>query len=179
MDKRFIVRNTKAASILPLYERLLGKLDVPQNGVYILLDDGEHPAYYNPCYKRALYMNIRIGGIEEMSPPHILDIMRRPDCEHFVWISPTIANGNEFYASWVFVHELQHVIQDVSYPELAKVGTFLRYALPAINSRLNQLDFPAELDAEIKAKELTISLLGLESYRAFESSEILHGNTVD
>ena len=126
-------------------------------------------------------MNIRIGGIEEMSPQHILDIMHKPDCKHFVWISPTVANGNEFYAAWAFVHELQHVIQDISYPELAKVATFLSYALPSIktNTQLTQLDFPAELDAEIKAKELTISLLGLESYRAFESSEILHGNAGD
>lgn len=163
----------KAASILPLYERLLEKMDVPQNGVYILLDDGEYPAYFNPRYKQAFYMNIRVGGIEEMSSQHILDIMHKPDCEHFVWISPTVANGSEFYATWAFAHELQHVVQDVSHPELSKVATFLRYALPAVktNARLTQLDLPAELDAEIKAKELTISLLGLESYQAFVNNE--------
>lgn len=173
MDKRIIVRNIKAASKLLLYERLLEKMGVPQDGVYILLDDGEDPAYSNPRYKQAFYMNIRIGGIEEMSPQHILDIMHKPDCEHFVWISPTVANGNEFYAAWAFAHELQHVVQDVSHPELSKVATFLRYALPAvkINARLTQLDLPAELDAEIKAKEFTISLLGLEAYQAFVSNE--------
>lgn len=163
----------EAASKLPLYECLLDKMGVPQNGVYILLDDGEYPTYFNPRYKQALYMNIHIGGIEEMSPKHILDIIHKPDCEHFVWISPSVANGNEFYATWAFAHELQHVIQDVSHPELAKVGTFLRYSLPAIKTsgRLNQLDLPAELDAEIKAKEMTVSLLGLESYRAFVGNE--------
>jgi hypothetical protein len=163
----------KAASKLPFYGRLLEKMDVPQNGVYILLDDGEYPAYFNPRYKQAFYMNIRIGGIEEMSPEHILDIMHKPDCEHFVWISPTVANGNEFYAAWAFAHELQHVVQDVSHPELSKVATFLRYAHPAVkaNARLTQLDLPAELDAEIKAKELTISLLGLKSYQVFVSNE--------
>lgn len=181
MDKRFILRNMEAASKLPLYERLLEKMAVPQNGVYILLDDGEYPTYFNPRYKRAFYMNIRIGGIEEMSPQHILGIMDKPDCEHFVWISPSLANGNEFYATWVLAHELQHIIQDFSHPELAKVGTFLRYALPAIktDARLNQLDFPAELDAEIKAKEMAISLLGLESYHAFVSNEILDNNATD
>jgi len=173
MDKRLIVRNMKAALKLPVYEHLLKKMNVPQDGVYILLDDGEYPAYFNPRYKKALYMNIRIGGIEEISPQHVLDIMHHPDCEHFVWMSPTVANGDEFYAAWAFAHELQHLIQDVSHPELSKVTTFLRYALPIVkkNARLTQLDLPAELDAEIKAKELTISLFGFESYQAFVSSE--------
>ena len=181
MDKRFILRNMSAVSKLPLYERLLVKMAVPQNGVYILLDDGEYPTYFNPCYKRALYMNIRIGGLEEMSPQHILDIMGKLDCEHFVWISPSVLNGNEFYAIWVLAHELQHVIQDSNHPELAKVGTFLSYALPAMkpDTQLDQLDFPAELDAELKAKEMAISLLGVESYRAFVNNEVLHNNAND
>jgi len=165
---------------MPIYERVLKTMNVPKSGVFILLDDGENPAYGNPRYSRAFYMNIRIGGIEEMSPDHVLEIIRKPDCKYFLWISPSVFNGSEFYAAWVFAHELQHLIQDINYPELAKVGTFLYYAHPAIKSgaQLTQLDLPAELDAEIKAKQITISLFGLESYQAFiKKEQILHGDS--
>jgi hypothetical protein len=149
-------------------------MSVPKKGVCILLDDGEYPTpSYIPRYSKALYMNIRIGGIEEMSPEHILKIMEKSDCEYFIWISPSVTNGDPFYAAWVLAHEAQHLIQDITYPELAKVGTFLRRAYPAVRTdiELNQLDLPGELDCEIKAKEITTFLFGIVSYENFVSKE--------
>jgi hypothetical protein len=174
MDNRFTIRNSNASGLLPVYERIVETMSVPKEGVYILLDDGEYPTpSYSPRYSKAFYMNIRIGGIEEMSPEHILKIMEKSDCEHFIWISPSATNGDPFYAAWVLAHEVQHLIQDIRYPELAKVGTFLRRAYPAVRTdiELNQLDFPGELDCEIKAKEITTFLFGIESYENFVAKE--------
>ena len=58
-------------------------------------------------------------------------------------------------------------------------GGLLAEALHITHLLTAAVDFPAEIDAEIKAKEMAISLLGLESYHAFVSNEILHNNATD
>ncbi|MCP5069505.1 MAG: hypothetical protein GY946_23300 [bacterium] len=122
-------------------------------------------------------MNITVGGIEDRSPPHMLDVMHDPECENLVWLSPEVCRSSTARFCWIYSHELQHLIQCANDPVLSAVGSFLesnrRRILPASQVAV---ELPAELDAEICAKRVICRLLGVETCRDFIDSERMKPN---
>jgi hypothetical protein len=131
---------------------------------YILFDDSDYPDYPNPKWKkRALHMNVRRDGIEEISPDHILALLNQASCHHFVWISKRIGTGELVHMIWVLAHELRHLVQNTLFPGLSEMSHILR---PAVHGGF-QLEIPNELDAELAAKDAVRRIVGEEQYQAY------------
>lgn len=144
--------------------------DIPSRGVYILFDDDNHENLGNDLYaSNAVYMNIKSGGIEECSPKYILDIMNKPDCEHFIWVSKKISESEDIYFCWVYSHEMHHMMQDIKNPRLSRIGCFLKNNYGCIEPKVErtQIDIPTEFEAELKAEEIVIIIFGEELYRDY------------
>jgi hypothetical protein len=126
---------------------------------YVLFDDNDYANDANPTWrKQALHLNVR-RGVEEMSPEHILQLINSPNCDHFVWLSKRIAEGEKVHMVWVYAHELRHVIQDTLYPGLSEITGSLQKVLSGY-----QIEFPQELDAELAARSLVLKFFGEEEY---------------
>src|SRR5262249_534595 len=95
MDNRLIFYNQPPKTKYKLIEQINSIMNIPNTGVYIVFDNDEFPNYINKRFRRAFYMNIKKGGIEELSPIHILEIMNKADCEHFVWVSKSVGEDED------------------------------------------------------------------------------------
>ena len=107
-----------------------------------------------------------------MSPDYVVDAMSAPQCRHFIWMSRRVCLDSKAKFTWVLAHELQHLAQRVSDKLTAQVNGLLRRAYPEVGppGRL-QIDFPAEFDAELAARDAARILLGetaLETYLALQ-----------
>ena len=129
-------------------------------GLFVVFDDYDYTGYINRLYTNnlAFHMNIETGGIEEMSPTHILEIMENPDCRYFIWICRTVPKTDDMEFSWIYSHELQHMAQDIKYPHISSLTCFLSLTYGRIRPYVMAIDIPAELDAELKAVEIIDAL---------------------
>ena len=145
-----------------LIDELMDHFGVNSTGLCILLDDSDHEKYINKRYcDRAFYMDIVDGGIEEMSPDYVLDAMNAPSCLQFIWLSRRACLGSLAGFTWTLAHELQHLVQRTSDKLVAQINGLLRRAYPQIGQPNSlQIDFPAEFDAELGAREAVQALLG-------------------
>lgn len=140
---------------------------------YVIWDDQNYPDHPNPLYqKKAYHMNVACGGVEEISPDHILKLMERPDCKHFIWISRDIGEAEPIRTVWVYAHEMTHLVQDLDVPILSSLTNFLRLAYPRVEPPKRQIDIPGEFDAELTAKELVVKLFGRNEYQAYVKRQV-------
>lgn len=110
------------------------------------------------------------GNLHEMSPNDILEIMKKNDCDHFIWISKDVTEGDIVHLARVYAHELQHIIQKQQYPELDLVNHLIADYLGELGG-MHAIDNPIELDAEIKAFEIITSTFNNEKLTAYYNSE--------
>ena len=126
------------------------------------------PRSGNRCSSRSqnqgLHFNIKLGGIEEISPEPILDIMESGKYSNLIWISNRVCIGNPVTFVWVVSHEFQHFIQDQKCHIFSVANSFLYNNLshPSINieEQKEALTVPYEFDAEIEAYKAVKKLFG-------------------
>jgi hypothetical protein len=138
-----------------LIEKLISYFNIPAKGVAIAIDNECYENSYNPSWRcaKAIYMNIKDGGIEEISPEPLLKIMKSKKYSHFIWVSGDVSKSKDIEFIWTLAHELQHLKQDLISTILSKAGNFLRNTLGNIEIDEQKVDLiiPIELDAELAA----------------------------
>ncbi len=141
---------------------------------YVLFDDSDYTDYPNWKWRgKALHFTLR-RGVEEISPEHILQLFESTDCDHFVWLSKRIGEGELVHMLLVYAHELRHVLQDTLYPGLSGMTEPLRKALrggAAQRPTSFQIEMPQEFDAELAARDVVVKILGDEEYRTYRRRE--------
>lgn len=117
-------------------------------------------------------MNVATGGVEGISPKHILEIMNEPNCEHVIWLSRRAGLSDDPRFVWILAHELQHMKQDVSHPEL-ECATQVQKQIAYVTQVPIGLQFaiPAELDAESAAYRAAVELCGERDVQKMIDSE--------
>lgn len=146
-----------------LMARVDAKLGVTGARGYVLLDDSDHAGFANRRFSdlRAFYADVAFGGVEEMSPRYVFELMSRPDCEHFIWISRREAAASLPRFVWLYAHEVQHLVQRVSDELCARANSLIRAAYGRTdNTPKLPLEFPSEFDAELAARNVVRDLLG-------------------
>lgn len=147
-----------------LIKKLISYFNIPAKGVAIVIDNECYENSYNPRWRcsKATYMNIKDGGIEEMSPNSLLEIMQSSKYSHLVWISGDVSKSKDIEFIWTLAHELQHLKQDLISTILSKAGNFLPNTLGNIETDEQKIDLlvPTELDAELIAWRVTRNILG-------------------
>lgn len=151
-------------------------LPLPSVQGYIVWDDQDYPNAFNPRYRNpAFYMNVWQGGVEEMSPNHLLEIMQRRDCNHFIWLSACVGQKPPVHMSLIYAHELQHLVQNAVSPLLSELANFLSQTYPKLLGRSCQLDIPAECEAELTANSAVRAVFGSEALNTFWEDEVRSG----
>ena len=147
-----------------LIKKLISYFNIPAKGVAIVIDNKCYENSCNPGWRcsKAIYMNIKDGGIEEMSPNPLLEIMHSKKYSHLVWISGDVSKSEEIECIWTLAHELQHLKQDLTSLILSKAGNFLSNTLGNIATDEQKIDLlvPTELDAELIAWRVTRNIFG-------------------
>lgn len=149
-----------------LINKLISHFDIPDKGVAIVIDNKCYENSHNPIWRcaKAIYMNIKDGGIEEISPEPLLKIMKSEQYSHFIWISGDISKSKDIEFIWTLAHELRHLKQNLISIILSKAGKFLRNTLGNIKTDEQKIDLtiPIELDAELAAWGVTRNIFGNE-----------------
>jgi hypothetical protein len=157
-----LVNLTKKRKLL--INKLISHFDITDKGVAIVIDNKCYKNSYNPTwrYTKAIYMNIKNGGVEEISPNSLLKIMRSKKYSHFVWVSGDISKSKDIEFIWTLAHELRHLKQNLISTILSKAGKFFRNTLGNIKTDEQKIDLmiPTELDAELAAWRVTRSIFG-------------------
>ena len=147
-----------------LIKKLILYFNIPAKGVAIVIDSKCYENSCNPRWRcsKATYMNIKDGGIEEMSPNSLLEIMLSKKYSHLVWISGDVSKSKDIEFIWTLAHELQHLKQDLISTILSKAGNFLRNTLENIEIDEQKIDLmiPTELDAGLAAWRVTRNIFG-------------------
>lgn len=169
LDMKIIDRIGLAESKKELVLRIHQHMGMDVEGLYIVFDDYDYTGYLNRLYTNnlAFHMNVELGGIEEMSPSHILEIIENPKCKYFIWVSRTVPLTDDMEFSWIYSHELQHMAQDIKYPNVSFLTCFLLVTYHRVDPTTTVLDIPAELDAELKAIEILNVFFGAAACRAY------------
>lgn len=143
-----------------LIKKVISYFNVPAKGVAIVIDNKCYKNFGNPMWRcaKAIYMNIKDGGIEERSPEPLLKIMKSKQYSHFIWISGDVSKSKDIEFIWTLAHELRHLKQNLISTILSKAGKFLRYI--EIDELKIDLMIPIELDAELAACRATRILFG-------------------
>lgn len=151
-------------------------MKIPHTGVCILFDDSDHRDSPNRTYSQnqAFYMNIKMGGVEKMSPSYILEIMKKADCEHLVWVSKRIGENEDVHFTWVYAHELQHLLHDILCPGLSIIGCFLRLTYGCIDPNVKRydIDIPTEFDCEKRAKGVVKEIFGEKACNSYIKDQL-------
>lgn len=160
--------------------RLMARIDADAGVVatrgYVLIDDRHHAGHANARFSEmpAFYMDIASGGPEDLSPKYVFDIMSRPDCEHFIWISQRAAAAPLPRFLWIYAHEVQHLVQRLRDPLCARANNLIRAAYGRTDRTAKlPLEFPAEFDAELAARNAVRRLLGADALAAYLEEQSL------
>jgi hypothetical protein len=66
-------------------EILVELFSIPDRGILIILDSDDYKEYFNPIWKnQGLHLDIKNGGVEEMSPEYLLEIMESGEYSNLV-----------------------------------------------------------------------------------------------
>ena len=161
-----IIYRTDVGSIKKEHlENLMVLFSIPSKGILIVIDDDDYKDYPNPIWRnQGLHLNIRLGGIEEMSPEHLLDIMESGKYSNIIWFAKRICAGDLLSFVWVASHEFQHFLQDKTSHDLSVANTFLYSVLGDKKLQIDEprvaMSIPAEFDAELSAFKTITNIFG-------------------
>ncbi len=153
-----------------LMARVDAKLGTAGVRGYALLDDSDHAGFANRHFSelRAFYADVAFGGVEELSPRYVFDLMSRPDCDHFIWISRREAMASLPRFVWIYAHEVQHLVQRRGDPLCARANSLIRAAYGrSVSTPRLPLEVPSEFDAELVARNVVRELLGEAVLRSY------------
>jgi len=156
--------------------------NIPCQGIIILFDSGDYDTYINNTWRlTGLHMNLERGGIEEMSPEHILKIMESRKYAHLIWFSKRVSESKDIDFSWTVSHEFRHLQQDIISYDLSRAGHFLYNSIGGIDIEEQKIDvtIPTELDAELAAWQATRKTFGVEQANAYVLNKTKSGNKRD
>jgi len=148
-----------------LLDKLIVEFCIPERGIALIFDKNDYTDYLNPLWRnQGFHLNIKLGGIEEISPESILSIMKSGKYSNLIWISNRVCIGNTVNFVWVVSHEFQHFIQDLKCHVLSVANSFLFKNLShpsiSIEEQKEVLTVPYEFDAEIEAYKAVKKLFG-------------------
>jgi hypothetical protein len=168
---------------LVLVNKVCSYFDIPAKGVVFVFEKEDYQECYydvwrfNPEWRKlANHLNIRVGGVEEISPEHLLKLMKSCKYANLVWICRKACETPEdIDFAWILAHELRHLEQDLSSRTLSKAGHFLQCAQPLFKAKelKAQVTIPTELDANLRAYRVTKEEFGSEDVKAYLRNEFL------
>lgn len=166
-------RSTAATAKRPLLDEILRIEGIATPGLYIVLEGDDLSDHANPKYRvGAFHMDIAKGGIEAISPPHVLAQMALSDCTHLLWVSKQTVEATESRFLWIAAHELHHHRQSLSDDPTGQVNSFIRACAGKGYIQITQLGIPSEFDAEVQAKRTLIALRGSRAYDEYRREEV-------
>ena len=144
-------------------------IGIPKERVYCFFDDQEYMEYdqnIGNCYKKNKGFHRYTGDKERIigyHPCDIFTIMKRDDCDHFIWISKEICESNDAKFAWYYSHELQHLIHYIENPSLCNLSYFLHDTYSGINGPRWPIEVPIEFDCDLMAKTIVKDIFGMDS----------------
>ena len=146
-----------------LADRILAKFSIPDTGVIIVFERDDYTNDLITIWGRdrmALHLNIK-DGIVEMSPDHLLILMKSKDYDQLIWLSRQTCESEDIEFTWILSHELRHLEQELHSNALSKATYFLSMTLGMVNLKEPKVQntIPAELDANLKAWRVTREIL--------------------
>ena len=118
-----------------LVDKLIFEFRIPERGIALIFDKNDYTDYPNRLWQnQGLHFNIKLGGIEEISPEPILDIMESGKYSNLIWISNRVCIGNPVTFVWVVSHEFQHFISLVFH--LGSFRAFPTLEMPVLANHL-------------------------------------------
>lgn len=161
-----------------LIDKICHKFNIPARGVVFVFEKDDYQNYPNPTWgNKAVYINVAVDGVEEMSPQHLVDLMVSQDYSQIIWFSKQACASQDIIFVWTFSHEIQHLEQNLRNTALSKAGHFLVRTLGLIEIEEPKVQnaIPTELDANLKAWNVTQKLLGKETADTFVKDESISG----
>ena len=98
-----------------LADRILAKFSIPDTGVIIVFERDDYTNDLITIWGRdrmALHLNIK-DGIVEMSPDHLLILMKSKDYDQLIWLSRQTCESEDIEFTWILSHELRHLEQEL------------------------------------------------------------------
>ncbi len=168
---------------LVLVNRICSHFDIPAKGLVFVFEKEDFQECYpdvwrfNPNWRKlGIHLNIRVGGVEEISPEHLLKLMKSCDYTNLIWLSvKTCETPRDIDFAWILAHELRHLEQDLSNQILSRAGHLLQCAQPLFEAKEPkiQITVPTELDANLRAYRVTKQEFGSENVNAYVREEFL------
>lgn len=162
-----------------LADKILAKYNIPDQGIVIVLEGEDYTGDLITVWghSAALHLSIQDGGVEEMSPEHLLDLMESKDYNQLIWLSKQACESQDIEFVWILSHELRHLEQELTSNALSKATYFLSRTLGLIKTEepkvLNTI--PAELDANLKAWNIAREMFGNKIVDDYVESESISG----
>ena len=161
-----------------LVNKIRSQFNVPSKGVVFVFERGDYRNFPNATWRpTAVHLNIQVGGMEEISPEHILGLMKSKEYSNLIWLSKQACEDRDIWFSWILAHELRHLEQDLQSHTLSRAGHFLNRALARINIEEPKIQntIPTELDANLKAWRVVRKVFGAEVADAHVKNESTTG----
>lgn len=163
-----------------LLTQLRTRYEIPEAGVALVFDaeDYGNDRFYKGCWGvSALHMDIKDGGIQEISPSHLLRLMESGDYSDLVWLSKYACEQPNLAFAWILSHEFRHLQQNRMSLMLSKATYFMRFCLHAIDIEPKTTDqIPAELDADLSAWHTCREVFGNAKSDGYVSSSVSAGD---
>ncbi len=145
--------------------KLINEFNISPVGVAIVFDNEDYLDYPNEVWRnQGIHINIKEGGIEDMSPQHLYDIMDSLEYSNLIWISKRICIGDSIKFVWVVSHEFQHYVQNSICNIISVSNHFLyecfRDRRMEIDEPREAVTIPHEFDAELAARKMVIKIFG-------------------
>lgn len=177
---KLLFKNETAKSRESLVSKITDMTKMKNYNVTFVFESEDYSKYLNPTYrKQAFHMNIKSGGVEEMSPQDLLEIMKNSETKHLVWVSNKICEAEEIYFAWVLSHEIQHLIQDERDSEISFLGNFLLGFLGCVKNGASWVEVPTEYDSERTAKFLVYKLFGKAQLKKYIEKQLADPQNVN
>jgi hypothetical protein len=163
-----IFKNPRTSEKEGLIDRIEAEMRIPQEGVYCFFDGQvymDYDIYVDDDYKRLLGFHRYTGnkeGIHGDHPGDIYKIMERNNCDHLIWMSKKICDADDVHFSWIYVHELQHLLNYIENPDLYNLSRFLCDTYSGIDGRRWPCEVPDEFYCDQKAKMIVEIIYGAE-----------------
>jgi len=173
MAEKIIYKNTEAKHKAGLIKRIDDLMEIPSDRLVIFFanQDNKNRPDYKPEYgkyydKEAFYLDRReVKRFPRGCPDELLEEVRSiTSYDHFIWISKRIGEAEEIHFALIFSHELQHLKQSLKNKYLLIIAKLLEY-----NDNYGDLnmDFPTEVECEVKAKEILVELFNQETFEGY------------